>query len=149
MPNGTRTPYRLFATPSPDHTSDSELTAHQKRRWAYLGRLVLARWKRFTARRQLERLIRQLVLRGRPQLLFAVEGIVQFLFEPHLSMNWRPASRQAEADQMVEQDLEGESGSRELREAWWCESETDSPSANEQSSLPGSSVATDTTPNGE
>ena len=50
MPNGGP----RGASSSPHHTSDSEGTQVRKQRWRLIGRLVLARWRRFVAwRRQM------------------------------------------------------------------------------------------------
>ena len=59
MPNGHRDPYRILSgeSPSPAHTSDSEETFHQKRRYHALARSVLRRWRLFVLRRRRQRCV--------------------------------------------------------------------------------------------
>ena len=57
MPNGTRVPFRLgqHRSPSPLHTSDSDETWHNKRRYWDLARMVHARLQRNARRARRER----------------------------------------------------------------------------------------------
>ena len=57
MPNGKQA-YRIaptFYSPSPPHTSDSEETLMQKRRYRMITLKVKWKWKKFVARRRAQR----------------------------------------------------------------------------------------------
>ena len=83
MPNGHRLPYRLrpdFLIPSPSHTSDSEETRKEKRRWFKLARRVRYRWKRLERLDRYEKFIRVVVFRHKPGLEFAAASVAKFLW---------------------------------------------------------------------
>ena len=81
MPNGHRDPFRMGdGSPSPLHTSDSEDTYCNKRRYNYLAKKVIRRWKAFT--KQAKALVRALLPRTLPTPLRVqevVETIVSFI----------------------------------------------------------------------
>ena len=53
MPNGHREPFRIGdASPSPVHTSDTEETWAHKKRWHWLARKVLHRFRANAARKK-------------------------------------------------------------------------------------------------
>ena len=85
MPNGHRDSYRIAsgASPSPAHTSDSEETCLQQKRYRRMVRLLPSPWKRVRKYRRTNRLGKKLLeLRLLPASLLAIEvseTIAQFL----------------------------------------------------------------------
>ena len=83
MPNSHRDSYHIAsdASLSPAHTSDSEETCLQKKRYRRMVRIVPSPWKRFRKYRRTNRLGKKLLeLRLLPaSLLIVSEAIAQFL----------------------------------------------------------------------
>ena len=82
MPNGHRTPYRISSrrSPSVEHSSDSENTFLQKRRWKLLARWVCQQWRLFTRRNRWRRTLLHRKLLPAPLMQGDIANIVaQFI----------------------------------------------------------------------